>query len=416
MTKLTEEMIIAKTKQSNFGAIKKMNCWGSELVDVSLLRRLNNIEVLSLSVNKIASLSDFQYCRNLQELFVRKNNIRELNQVCYLQNLPKLVNLWLDENPCTECDGYRLTVIRTLPNLKKLDNVPVDPEELEEALHKGRDLVHPEEEVMMSPEPGPSRRHSRPPAPATVTSHDMENEYYDSESQDNMHIPEQPMNYNHPSPVLNTTTYYHRYEPVTSPVKAETESSITYPDRRLTQPVVEKHDESNVSSSLALDPQMSLKDDGWASGAQGAQGDSSGSESSPSAAGVSGLSRARMSEDDTNAGRSLPPMPYLQPMPNFHQNDHYQHQTDHHQQSADHTELPPPPPLYAAERPRTAERTAARDTHRCAVNHQPPYHRRPTSRNSNILSAVLCLVKELDYPSLEVVDMAIRCRMDELND
>ncbi|XP_022185162.1 uncharacterized protein F09G8.5 isoform X4 [Nilaparvata lugens] len=384
MTKLTEEMIIAKTKQSNFGAIKKMNCWGSELVDVSLLRRLNNIEVLSLSVNKIASLSDFQYCRNLQELFVRKNNIRELNQVCYLQNLPKLVNLWLDENPCTECDGYRLTVIRTLPNLKKLDNVPVDPEELEEALHKGRDLVHPEEEVMMSPEeeyateeiedfsmnqPGPSRRHSRPPAPATVTSHDMENEYYDSESQDNMHIPEQPMNYNHPSPVLNTTTYYHRYE-----------------------------------------------DDGWASGAQGAQGDSSGSESSPSAAGVSGLSRARMSEDDTNAGRSLPPMPYLQPMPNFHQNDHYQHQTDHHQQSADHTELPPPPPLYAAERPRTAERTAARDTHRCAVNHQPPYHRRPTSRNSNILSAVLCLVKELDYPSLEVVDMAIRCRMDELND
>lgn len=35
-------------------------------------------------------------------------------------------------------------------------------------------------------------------------------------------------------------------------------------------------------------------------------------------------------------------------------------------------------------------------------------------QNSNILSAVLCLVKELDYPSLEVVEMAVRCRMDEL--
>ncbi|KMQ88594.1 protein tilb-like protein [Lasius niger] len=41
------------------------------------------------------------------------------------------------------------------------------------------------------------------------------------------------------------------------------------------------------------------------------------------------------------------------------------------------------------------------------------YHRRP---NSNILSAVLCLVKELDYPSLEVVEMAVRNRMDELEE
>lgn len=37
-------------------------------------------------------------------------------------------------------------------------------------------------------------------------------------------------------------------------------------------------------------------------------------------------------------------------------------------------------------------------------------------QNSNILSAVLCLVKELDYPSLEVVEMAVRCRMDELDE
>lgn len=29
-------------------------------------------------------------------------------------------------------------------------------------------------------------------------------------------------------------------------------------------------------------------------------------------------------------------------------------------------------------------------------------------QNSNLLSAVLCLVKELDYPSLEVAEMAVR--------
>jgi Leucine-rich repeat (LRR) protein len=56
------------------------------------------------SVNKIGSLSDFQYCHNLQELYIRKNNIRELNQILYLQDLPRLNILWLDENPCAQTD------------------------------------------------------------------------------------------------------------------------------------------------------------------------------------------------------------------------------------------------------------------------------------------------------------------------
>ena len=37
-------------------------------------------------------------------------------------------------------------------------------------------------------------------------------------------------------------------------------------------------------------------------------------------------------------------------------------------------------------------------------------------QNSNILSAVLCLIKELDGPSLEVAEMAIRCRMQEIEE
>lgn len=35
------------------------------------------------------------------------------------------------------------------------------------------------------------------------------------------------------------------------------------------------------------------------------------------------------------------------------------------------------------------------------------------SRNANILSAVLCLVKELDYVGCEVVQTALNCRMEE---
>ncbi|XP_017060264.1 uncharacterized protein LOC108100739 [Drosophila ficusphila] len=48
------------------------------------------------------------------------------------------------------------------------------------------------------------------------------------------------------------------------------------------------------------------------------------------------------------------------------------------------------------------------------MNHYSSYHRRPVNRNSNLLSATLCLVKELDYASLEVLEHAVRCRIDEM--
>ena len=70
-----------------------------------------------------------------------------------------------------------------------------------------------------------------------------------------------------------------------------------------------------------------------------------------------------------------------------------------------------------------------------AISPQRPYPVRPKNRvssdyranitrltnienfqNSNVLSAILCLIKEIDGPSLEVVEMAVRCRMEELED
>ena len=75
------------------------------------------------SVNEITSLADFAFCVNLEELYIRKNNIQDLSEICHLRNLPKLRNLWLADNPCATGDLYRLTVLRTLPNLQKLDNV-----------------------------------------------------------------------------------------------------------------------------------------------------------------------------------------------------------------------------------------------------------------------------------------------------
>jgi len=51
-----------------------------------------------------------------------------------------------------------------------------------------------------------------------------------------------------------------------------------------------------------------------------------------------------------------------------------------------------------------------------AISPQRAYPVRPKNRNSNVLSAILCLIKEIDGPSLEVVEMAVRCRMEELED
>lgn len=75
-------------------------------------------------MNNISSLVDFQYCQNISELYLRKNNIQNLMEICYLKGLHRLRVLWLSENPCcgTDHHKYRMTVLRNLPQLQKLDN------------------------------------------------------------------------------------------------------------------------------------------------------------------------------------------------------------------------------------------------------------------------------------------------------
>ena len=48
MVKLTEDMIVARTRVSDLSNVKKLNCWGADLDDVSVLKRLENVEMLSL--------------------------------------------------------------------------------------------------------------------------------------------------------------------------------------------------------------------------------------------------------------------------------------------------------------------------------------------------------------------------------
>lgn len=113
----TEELIVQKTKCEDFAMIKNLNLWGCDVEDISVIRRLHNAEVLSLSMNRISSLVDLQDCKALQELYLRKNLIADVNELRYLSNLPNLKVLWMLENPCTETEDYRQKVLEYLPIL-----------------------------------------------------------------------------------------------------------------------------------------------------------------------------------------------------------------------------------------------------------------------------------------------------------
>ena len=66
IVRLTENTVLNKTRVDNLKHVKNLNLWGNDLVDVSLLQQMPNVEVLSLSVNKINSLQDFGHCTKLQ--------------------------------------------------------------------------------------------------------------------------------------------------------------------------------------------------------------------------------------------------------------------------------------------------------------------------------------------------------------
>ncbi|XP_057218305.1 cilia and flagella associated protein 410 [Triplophysa rosa] len=143
--KLTRKLVLARAKASDLESVKKLNCWGCNLTDISLFLEMPNIEVLTLSANKISSLEHISSCQRLTELYLRRNNIPSLSELKHLKNLTRLKVLWLAENPCCASDPtqYRLTVLRNLPGLHKLDNQAVTEEELILAFKEGEELVTP---------------------------------------------------------------------------------------------------------------------------------------------------------------------------------------------------------------------------------------------------------------------------------
>ncbi|XP_037908628.1 cilia- and flagella-associated protein 410 isoform X5 [Hermetia illucens] len=329
MARLTEEMVIARSRQSDLGSIKKLNCWGSDLSDVSIIRRMRGVEVLALSVNKITSLADFEDCRNLQELYLRKNNIQDINEIAYLQALPKLKYLWLEENPCCDSAGphYRSIVLRALPNLKKLDNKDVTPEEIQEAMRGGP--TQREEEIYEDAQP----QQQQPSPPQQQQQQQQQQEYYQQQQQQQQ-----------------------QQRRSQSPVKEEYYQSDY---QRSAHPAHYRHSQTDLTE--------------WDEQHQ-----------------YNGHNQQRRSAGE----------------------DRYAYRNGNCPREREEWE--------DGDRPRNRRNEGrfsdtASVVSNAVLNHYAGYHRRPVNRNSNLLSATLCLVKELDYPSLEVVEHAVRCRIDELS-
>ncbi|XP_042230310.1 uncharacterized protein LOC121871841 isoform X7 [Homarus americanus] len=427
MVKLTEDMVVARSKGSDLYNVRKLNCWGSELSDVSVVRKLQNVEVLSLSVNRICTLADFQYCPNLQELYIRKNIISDINEILYLRQLPKLKSLWLADNPCADFEQYRLTVLRALPHLQKLDNVAVDSEEVQKAMVCGVPLPSTEgsrgdeRELPRSSSMGESvrsesgggsslsdcsppsseRRFSQTTTPTRSNHQDVYGQSLDDDYEYSQAVYEDDE-----QPVITRRSGYNNHYVATDPERRISQmsqhsnqgSSPQSPSRRSSQVVTEADPSADTRGRRAAQE----RDQRWVQGEPEereraySRGDGYGYASSPYEVQQSpGSNEHRTPSQDPryaqqfNSSRSDSTRVVQQLQ------QHYDNAYRRAEQQID-----------------TASRAVASER----SSPTKPYPARPKTRNANLLSAVLCLIKELDYTSLEVVEMAARCRMEELDD
>lgn len=96
------------------------------------------LEQLWVSYNKIDKLTGLDKLKNLKVLYMSNNLINSWTEIDRLANqCPELVDVLFTNNPiCNSAPNnqeYRYMMLQRLPKLTRLDGVPVDPEEKEEA-------------------------------------------------------------------------------------------------------------------------------------------------------------------------------------------------------------------------------------------------------------------------------------------
>jgi dynein light chain 1 len=113
----------------------------------NLIKKIENLDAVAetleelwISYNQIANLGGIEKLLNLKVLFMSNNKIAAWSEIDRLAALDKLEDLLLVGNPLyneardgNTLSDYRIEVIKRLPNLKKLDGIPVDVDERDAA-------------------------------------------------------------------------------------------------------------------------------------------------------------------------------------------------------------------------------------------------------------------------------------------
>jgi len=133
---LTKEEIEKKYPGKKLEDIKVLNFYGNDFDNIDIISEMKSLKIISLSSNKISSLKPFMNLQNLKELIIRNNNIENVDEIDYLKNCDKLSSLWLEENPVCKKEEYKEHLVKTLPNLKNLDNTNMT--EIKEEIEKNK--------------------------------------------------------------------------------------------------------------------------------------------------------------------------------------------------------------------------------------------------------------------------------------
>lgn len=101
----------------------------------------DTLEELWISYNLITSLAGLGALGNLKVLYLSNNKIAAWNEIDRLSSMTNLEDLLLKGNPLYkeyEDSGtladYRIEVLKRIPGLKKLDGIPVDVDERDQAM------------------------------------------------------------------------------------------------------------------------------------------------------------------------------------------------------------------------------------------------------------------------------------------
>lgn len=408
---LTENVVLVRTRSHDLNSVKKLNCWGCTLKDVSIVNRMPNVEVISLSINSIDTLQYFAACTMLQELYLRKNEIRNINEILHLSQLQFLKKLSLEDNPCTQVENYRLTVLKALPNLEILDNQKVTAEELYQAEKLGKELAWPGTELDNDDEDEEEDGLDLPTASQQQQDTETANPDYNFESTP-VHNPHAHSTVNVERPQQD----YSHHNQSNGIVNNSQENLSNYSHQQHQHQSQQQTRESNLRHNNSVTRESSSSS-------------TSSKQTRTNMAKANSLSDYNIYSTNGNFRCSSPALSGTGTNPYEQMITPISAATDYYDQNNGPT--PSGPIIHGAGYHHSNNAFIP-------INNQSNGNYRPSksgssssaassnnltrlpkggkNRNANILSAVLCLIKELDYGSLEVVDTTIHCRMEEMEE